>query len=178
MCGALLLLSLFGVNLDGCGIKNDRSGRCTAACIETAARANGVKKLEGFFSRGPTPGYTVQIEAALKKEGVDYLMTKDYSYDREPLKGYAESHGVIVTILKGATWIDFQGEHSILVTEYGEEDVVYYDPNRHTKLWKVSRKEFDKYWAGNAIVVLPPPPAPAAAPRVYIDADKVFNILK
>src|SRR5262245_55906927 len=86
-------------------------GYCTWASLDTLARANGVGRLRGILqARRATrrtavdPGYDDVIEAELKARGVRYELRRQFSYDRDLLEQYANSHGVAVSLKSGNPW--------------------------------------------------------------------------
>lgn len=144
------------IELTGHRIKNV-GGRCTWACIETAGRAIGLTKLHGFAyaQPNPQPGHTATVRKLLTALNVRFVLEDDYVYNLDHFTTYANSHGVIVTIMAGSDFVDFSSCHSILVKDYGEQVVEYFDPNHPLESRSVSRAKFDKFWSGNAIVILP-----------------------
>lgn len=158
----LLLVSLacsctrsFAIDLVGHRMANS-GARCTWACIETAGRALGVKEVEGLMHSRPFiyAGYMYRVQAVLARQGVKSICHADYVYDRDTLRKYAPTNGCVVTIMAGSDFIDFRGCHSILVLDYGDNMVTYYDPNHRDEKRTVERKKFDRWWSGNLIVVL------------------------
>src|SRR4051812_4101375 len=152
----LLLLAspLYAIDLTGHRVSNS-GNRCTFACLETAGRAQGIPAMIGFINRHPGPGFMATIRKELAAVQVKNICEDDGVYNRETLTQHAATSGVTVTIIAGADFIDYQGCHSILVINYGEQEVKYFDPNHRYLYLYVSREKFDKFWSGNAIVVLP-----------------------
>ena len=168
---AVLAVSLacsitYGVEVpDACRVDNI-GGRCTWASIETAGNVNGCQGTRGIVKLRlkkhrvtNDPGYMPTVRKQLDELGVRYVAHDDYKYDREALAKYANEHGAVVTIMPGNTHCG--GPHSIYVTEYTDKIVRFYDPNRPLRgskaphLWTAQRKFFDKFWAGNFVVILP-----------------------
>lgn len=146
--------SVYGLDLVGHRVPNS-GNRCSAACIETAGRAAGIYQLEGFITRTSGPGYMDHIFQRLKEENVRNICIADWIYERDILRDFAESNGVVVTMIAGADFIDLKGCHSILVKKYDEVNglVEYYDPNHQLENKSITLAQFNKFWSGNAIVV-------------------------
>lgn len=141
-------------------------GYCTWASLDTLAHANGISRLRGILqarraSRRTVsdPGYDYAIEAELKARGVRYEIRPQFSYNRELLEQYADTHGVAVSLKSGNPWSI--GCHTIVVTRYDETTVEFYDSSKpvdaaqQPKIWSCGRTWFDSWWLGSSVVILP-----------------------
>ena len=105
------------------------------------------------------PGYDHVIEAELKARGVRYELRRQFSYDRDLLEQYADSHGVAVSLKSGNPWSI--GCHTIVVTRYSDTEVEFYDSSKpvddsqQPKVWRCGRTWFDTWWLGSSVVILP-----------------------
>ncbi len=154
---ALIAVALLGVEVpDHMRVKNS-SGYCMWACLDTAARVNESQGLVGVLTRrklwiGYKHAFDDEIEKELIKCNASYLITYQLSNDRSLLEQYTSTHGVIVSFKIGTPVL---GCHAVLVTEYNDKVVRFYDPNKIEKIWTCSRLWFDAYWLGGSIVILP-----------------------
>jgi hypothetical protein len=134
--------------------------------LETLARANGIDQLRGIMearraSKGTVadPGYDSVIEAELQARGVRYQLRRQFSFERDLLEQYANSHGVAVSLKAGNPWSI--GCHTIVVTRYDETTVEFYDSSKpvdasqQPKVWSCGRGWFDTWWLGSSVVILP-----------------------
>jgi hypothetical protein len=141
-------------------------GYCTWASLDTLARANGIGPLRGIMearrARQRTvadPGYDHVIEAELKARGVRYQLRKQFSFNRDLLEQYANSHGVAVSLKSGNPWSI--GCHTIVVTRYDDTLVQFYDSSKpldtsqQPKVWCCGRGWFDTWWLGSSVVIFP-----------------------
>jgi hypothetical protein len=139
---------------------------CTWASLDTVARANGVQQLSGILEERrrrnmarPDPGYDRTIAAELEARRVHYAICPQGSYDRNLLKRFANTYGVVVSLAAGNPWSI--GCHTIVVTQYNDERVEFYDSSRpvdqyrRPRVWYCSRGWFDQWWIGSSVVVFP-----------------------
>lgn len=159
----MLILCLTSVEIDKENYVPNRIGKvelgyCTWASIETAARQNKVKPLIGLVSRRykqnrviVDPGYTESVRKQLDICNINYILRNDGTFDKEQLSKYAESHGVVTTIVAGNEF-SRNTAHSILITKYGDT-VEFYDCTA-PRMWKCDKRWFDTWWSGNAVIVL------------------------
>lgn len=139
----------------------NRGPMCVWASLETLGKLHGVEELNGlrdyrYTKRGSEPAYDHVIKAELDRRGVEYKLTKQYSYDRKLLEQYANSHGVMVAFKAGSGWSVFC--HAVTVISYDAERVEFYCSDKRLKngvpgMWKASRRWFDQAWLGGAVVI-------------------------
>lgn len=142
------------------------AGYCTWCSIATQAKLLGVKAAgsiayevwEEYGGARGVAGYTHRVIAELEKRGVRYVCQPDGTYDRFTLGTYAETHGVVTTLLPGNPHII--GCHSVLTIKYRDDGVEFWDsskprhPDGTPRTWRCSKDWFDRWWSGNAVVVL------------------------
>lgn len=144
-----------------CRVQN-RGPMCAWACLETLARVHGIQQLFGlrdyrFLNKYNEKALDPVVEAELQRLGVNYLFSKNETFDPWLLELFAESHGVMVSFKPG-TWSQLC--HAVIVTEYGEKQVKFWCPDATMKngkphIWTAQRSWFDSAWMGNSVVVAP-----------------------
>lgn len=170
-------VTALGVDLpERCRVRNP-ANYCTWASLESLGRLHGVSPLRGLialrqqrnggaFSDG---GDMPKVIQQLNELGVRHIAEADGTYNRRLLAERAEKYGVVVTIIAGnghANYVatdgrTYSGCHSIVLTHFDDSIVEFYDtskpldPQGQPKTWRAGRDWFDRYWSGNAIVILP-----------------------
>jgi hypothetical protein len=165
----VLLLPSLGYALDlpervrvrNCG------GRCAWACLETAANALGDDRLRGLVNlRGGLSrdahktydyGNTLKIADQLDALGVRYHIDRDYTYDFDTLRKYANRRGVVVSLYEGSLYLEgrtLKECHAVLLTDFRDDGVKFYCPDSPWKLWRGELAWFRKAWTGSAVVIL------------------------
>lgn len=153
-----------------CRIKNQPPGYCCWACLETLGRYHGIEGLydllesrkeekdlviNDWFGNATTYprnlGYDFTVRNKLNDLKVKYWMQDAGGINRTLLK-YAGSHGCVVGVKEGALK-GVKTTHAIVILEYDEEKVEYFDPNSPSTTWVATRKWFDHWWTGMIIIV-------------------------
>jgi hypothetical protein len=168
---ALLVLAapVFAINIPRkCMVSNRSPGYCVWASLETLGWTHHIKPLYNLTEArthdpdclvpiGPNVyrvepknlGYDHAIRSKLDGLKVRYRMQNSGGTDRGLLK-YAKSHGCVVGMKNGACG---NFAHAIVLVNYDDEKVQYYDSNYPGEWWEGSRAWFDYYWTGMVIVV-------------------------
>ncbi len=155
---------------ENCRVKNEKPGYCCWACLETMGRFHGIEPLHDLLEKRKEEkditttdwygntfvyekhlGYDFALRNKLTELKVRFWMQDTGGWDRSLLK-HAKSHGCLVSV-KANALKDMKTPHGIVLTEYNDKNVEYYDPNYPDKIWVGSRKWFDFYWTGMIVVV-------------------------
>lgn len=153
-------------------VQNEPPGYCSWASLETLGRHNDIEPLINLVQirkQEPDPlvletdaagkpyyvkmpkhvGSDAILRAKLLELKVKFKMTETDSKDRSLLT-YADSVGVIVGVNTGARG---PAAHTIVLTQYNDKVVRFYDCNQPDDIWEGSREWFDYWWTGLSIVV-------------------------
>jgi len=138
-------------------------GYCAWASLDTMARVNNVPSLIGILQErrrkigtAMDGGYDWKIEQELKARGVRYELRPFGSYKRDLLERHADAEGVMVSLLAGNPYSRMC--HAVVVTEYGDETVGFFDSDNpmrdgKPKTWRCGRPWFDRWWTGASVTV-------------------------
>lgn len=153
-------------------VPNQAPGYCAWASLETLGRHHSILPLidlvekrkkdsdvlvlnrdangrEYYVKHEKHVGNDFVLPSKLKELNVSFKMTNTGSSDRS-LLSYADSKGVVVGVKTGARG---PGAHIIVLTQYDEESIMFYDCNQPDVIWKGSREWFDYWWTGLSILV-------------------------
>lgn len=152
-------------------IKNESPGYCTWVSIETIGRVHKIQSVENlfenrkkekdvvFFINGEKNthkrnlGYDYAIKNKLNHLKVKYILQYDDNLDKTLFKKYAKSSGCIFKVKKGAS-LNNNIYHSLIMTDYNEESIDFYDCNAPVKNWTAKKEWLDYYWTGWVLVIL------------------------
>jgi len=147
---------------------NLHGGYCAWASLETVGNYLEIKKLSGLMkSRTKDPdykvlingswleckrneGYDFSIQWKLDELGIKYRMSRQGFYDRNIINYGVKQKIPMVVAFKPAA---FDGAHACILIGYDNENVVFIDPNYPGWNYHATRRWFDYYWDGFALVV-------------------------
>lgn len=134
---------------------------CLWACVNTLARLHDIHdhrfiladRIADHNIRGYKDARDIHVEEYLKHIGANYKITQQKNKDKSLLEQYGSSYGVVVSFYKGFRpgWVS----HAVLVIEYTDTSVTFWDPNFPTYTYKCTRRWFDYWWSGGSLVILP-----------------------
>lgn len=135
-------------------IKNN-GPNCVWACLDTLAHRHDILPLKGILKerlKKNTLALDSEVEKELREHGTNYIIRKQFSFDRTLLETYTDQYGVSVSLKAGNSFS--RNCHQIIVTECGSERVRFYCPDNTHKIWTCGRSWFDTWWLGNSVVVM------------------------
>lgn len=148
----IVLLSVLAIDIPQHARVPMTRANCAWACLETMANVHGIAELKGTQANNAL-AYDDAIAQYLTKKNVKFRLTKQRSFEQSNLEQYANSHGVAVAFKPGNPHSNFG--HMVVVTYYSNSIIQFYDPAQpQRKNFTCGRAWFDKWWAGNSVVLL------------------------
>lgn len=139
-------------------VANRPLGLCVWACLETAARHQGISELHGlvdwYEARKASNGASnPDIRRQMERCKISYILRPDESSrDIAFLKTHTDAGRPVMVGIHH--WHSGRA-HAILVTDVTDTRVIFMDPNQPSNMLAYSHEDFKDVWYGMAVVMFP-----------------------
>lgn len=152
-------------------VENIDPGFCSWCCLESLGKHHKIEALHDLThkrylewlkepsvwinsSQEPrNTGTSMSVSMKLKSLGVKFTYQDHYNYDKTLLKR-AIKDKLGCSIVVKQWWKDKTiGHHSILLLDYNEKGIEFFDPNDIDHIYTATLGWFDQYWTGYTLIL-------------------------